>query len=309
MKTRVLIVLALGLFLGQCSGDGALIQPLADGITNDGSLSETPDGDVDNSGTITGNPTGEPGNTDSDTVPSSNPTLPVEDSTTDTTDTTDTNDENPQDDSGADLTDPVEDEADAPGYVEGDSDLEDTNTDVVPEVPTEADQDAPGYVEVEPNPEDYNNDVVPVTPEDSMSLDNDGDGLANAIDPRPNLVDTWGFIDADNMSVSIFEASGYVYRYIGGSKSPFMVQEQVDRSVLVSDKVAPPSGPAIQVLPVPQTNSYGIVVNNGISVTGLLDRNQARLPTVNSIAGNSGLAHEFEYGIYVKYRNITFQRR
>lgn len=306
MKTRILIVWVLGLFLAQCSGDGALIQPLADGITSDGSLSGTPESDGGNSGTITGNPTDEPGNTDSVPVPSSDPTLPVEDSTDDTTDP---NDENPQDDTDADLLGPVDEEGDESGLDETDPNLEDEGNDVVPDDPTAPDEDAPGYVEVETDPEDYNDDIVPVTPDDSMLLDDDGDGLANAIDPRPTHVDTWGFIDADNMSMSAFETSGYVYRYISGSKSPFTVQEQVDRSVLVSDKVAPPSGPAIQVQPIPQTNSYGIVVNNGISVTGLLDRNQARLPTVNSIAGNSGLAHEFEYGIYVKYRNVTFQRR
>lgn len=313
MRARLYIFSLLALFLAQCSGDHAMFDVLSqDGvITGDENLSETPGEPGGNSGTVTTNPVVGENSDASESSGSPVATGSAGESLGETAISTGVGDEDlgdaisPGEETGeAEVTA----EVDAPGYDGPDSFEVDDDTDVAPSVDgdDDVDVDGPGYDDPGPFDGDDDDDVAPPSnPADSLTLDDDGDGLANAIDPRDSVADTWGFIDVDDLSVCVLENSAYTYHYVEGSKQTMQVQRlNQNNDAWLSDKTAPaPNTMSFEVLP--NLNAFGIDVQNGINVTGLVNRNKAELPTVNCVDLASGEpAHEFEYGIYVKVQNL-----
>ena len=295
----VLLVLMI-LPLVQCSGDGAVIPPIVPVLTDPATIpnpATSPDPtDVDDTeGTITGNPVGEPAideNIQPPIDPVISPDVPE--------DSPETN-EIIVDDGGDDLTDDADN-----GDVTDSSDSDNTDTD-------SGDVDAPGWIDPGPFAGDDDTDIIPPAPDtgdeepemDLYAIDDDGDGLANAIDPRVTVKDFWGFIDSSDESYPcVAERSGYIYDYIAGEKNTIRVTQFDDEKILSDKVVAKPSrfGRASVEL----VNAFGIVTSNNIYVDGLLKRSEARLPTVNCLFhGEAGVTYDFDYGLYVRRRDLS----
>lgn len=298
-KTLILKTLFLGfllVFLNQCSGDHAMFDFPGAIIPVDGDLNDVPDsGDGGNSGTITGNPTNgfDPSITPDAggdgagiiNVPADQPV----------TDDTDSNAD------GVDDSEDVEDVVDENGE-EIDGDDQTTIPDDFVEV------DSPGWEDSGPHEGDDDTDVYPgAGPDDEEAVeldfttDTDGDGLAAAIDPRPTIADMWGFLDGGDMSlVCTYEQSGYTYHYIEGDKPNIIVGQIPDNKSILSDKTYRKPSITVKVQVLPPVNAFGVEYNNGILVGGLVERDEARLPTVNCMGGD----YDFTYGLYVRIRDL-----
>lgn len=307
-KNLILKTLFLGLlliFLSQCSGDHAVIDFPGAIIPADPDINDNPDSG-DNSGTITGNPTSEPApsvDPSATDVEVTSPDTAVEEPAVDSVGSSDSS-------AGDNNTEtPVLDEDDGSDDL-ADNDAEDDDDSQIPLPDDSFDMDGPGYDgPVGPLEGDDDTEVVPpgadLDEEDVLELDYttdaDGDGLATAIDPRPSIADAWGYIDGSDASLPcIYEQVGYVYHYIEGHKPSVIIRQiEDDNKAILSDKTYRAPTTTIKVQALPKINAFGVEYENGINVEGLVDRDEARLPTVNCVAGD----YDFTHGLYVRLRN------